>query len=420
MILCTVLCFSALTGCGIGGTGESENSSGLSVETSSQTATKESKSNKEKAEGYALLTALVHLRAEKSILSESLGLIEPGSVLEIFSQEEEWSRVRYGDTVGYVPSEYLEKTDRKTAESAASEASSLAAASEVSDTAETETAPPETQTSAEETTAPATTAAYTDPANGVLTDSGLFDLTGLSNKSVPYGNDWEDKDAKTGLANGVFWYEAVYGKYNGVYRIKTDEKVIYLTMDEGYEAGYTPKILDILKEKNVKAVFFITKQFLDSDPELVQRMIDEGHIIGNHTCNHPAGGYPLTVDEKGIQYMIDDVAKLHKLVYDQFGYTMKLFRFPEGESSELTLAEINNLGYTPVFWSYAHRDFDLKDQPDVSTTISRCVSHLATGSVYLLHACSESNTNALAQFIDQARAAGYEFGVFPVDEVGLR
>lgn len=259
-----------------------------------------------------------------------------------------------------------------------------------------------------------------DPYGGALIDNGLYpDWNSLPNRSIPYGNDWEDKDS-VGLANGIHYYEAMYGSYHPVFRIKTDEKLIYLTMDEGYEAGYTPRILDILKEKNVKAVFFITKQFLDSDPELIRRMIDEGHTIGNHTCRHPAGGYPNYAEENGFDTFVEDVSALHRLIYDAYGYRMRLFRFPEGEFSERMLAKLNNLGYTSVFWSYAHRDFVLTDQPEPSVTLGRCLSHMAPGAVYLLHAVSESNTEALGGFIDGARAAGYEFGVFPTDEVSER
>ncbi|MBR5739632.1 MAG: polysaccharide deacetylase family protein [Lachnospiraceae bacterium] len=276
-------------------------------------------------------------------------------------------------------------------------------------------APTEAPTDAPETSKP-----YSDPNNGALADNGMYpNWAELPNKSIPYGNDWEIKE-KNGIASGVLWYEAMYGKYDPVFRIKTNEKVIYLTMDEGYEAGYTPKILDILKEKNVKAVFFITKQFFDSDPELIERMIAEGHTLGNHTCLHPSGGFPNYAEKNGFNTFADDVAKLHKLIYDRFGYTMRLFRFPEGEFSERTLAWLNNHDYTAVFWSYAHRDWVLNDQPPVETTLNRCLSHLAPGSVYLLHAVSSSNTEALADFIDGARAAGYEFGVFPVDQVTSR
>ena len=260
-----------------------------------------------------------------------------------------------------------------------------------------------------------TSAPYTDPDHGILKDLGIWpDAGSLPNDSIPYGNDWEDRD-QYGIANGIHWYEAKFQKYGAVYRINTTEKIIYLTMDEGYEAGYTPVILDILKEKNVKAVFFITKQFYDSDPDLIRRMIDEGHTLGNHTCAHPSGGYPKYVDSHGLQSFVDDISRLHKLIYDSFGYKMKLFRFPEGESSERLMAVLQNYGYTPVFWSYAHRDFVLDDQPDVQVTLKRCLDHMGSGAVYLLHAVSSSNTAALSDFIDGARAAGWEFGTFPVD-----
>lgn len=282
---------------------------------------------------------------------------------------------------------------------------------------EDETEPSESPLSSEliETVAP-----YSDPNNGILGDNGLYNgVEALSNKSIPYGNDWEDKD-ETGLASGIHYYESMYGKYYPVYRIKTTEKKIYLTFDEGYEAGYTPKILDTLKAKNVKAVFFLTKQFVDSDPELVQRMINEGHIIGNHTCLHPAGGFPKYVDEHGMSSFTDDVQRLHKIVYDKFGYNMQLFRFPEGESSERLMAQLNNMGYTSVFWSYAHYDYNQEKQPEVSVTLDRCLSHMAPGAVYLLHAVSSSNTDALGSFIDNARAQGYDFGAFPLSEVSMR
>lgn len=292
-------------------------------------------------------------------------------------------------------------------------------ATEGSEEIPTEPQPTEPQPTEPEPTEPEpeTQKAYSDPYNGVLQNSGFYqNVTSLPNKSVPYGNDWEDKDA-TGLSNGIHWYEAVYGKYNGVYRIKTDQKLIYLTFDEGYEAGYTPAILDTLKANHVKAVFFVTKQFVDQAPELVQRMIDEGHVVGNHTCLHPSGGFPRYVDQNGIDSFINDVSKLHKIVYDKFGYTMRLFRFPEGESSEMLLAQAWNMGYASVFWSYAHYDYNRSKQPEVSVTLDRCMNHMAPGAVYLLHACSSSNTEALNDFIKGARAQGYDFALIPVDAV---
>ena len=268
-----------------------------------------------------------------------------------------------------------------------------------------------------EDTAPADREAQTvipqtpDPNNGVLVDSHQFDLSGLSNKSIGFG--CADEYDELGRATGLYYYEHLYGKYGQYYYVHTNDKVVYLTMDEGYEAGFTEQILDTLKEKNVKAVFFITNQFLTEVPQYVQRMIDEGHIIGNHTCRHPAGGYPKYVDAHGLESFTEDLARLHKAVYDRFGYTMKLFRFPEGESSELTLAQTANLGYSSVFWSFTQYDFNPEKQPDPAKTLAEDVERAAPGVIYLLHACSATNTQILGDFIDQVRARGYEFGVFP-------
>lgn len=191
----------------------------------------------------------------------------------------------------------------------------------------------------------------------------------------------------------------------------TSKKVIYLTMDEGYEAGNTPAILDTLREKGVKAVFFLTKQFVDECPQLVQRMIDEGHILGNHTCSHPSAGMPsLSVEEQKA-----DISKLHNMVLDQFGYDMKLFRFPAGIYSDQSLDVVSSLGYRSVFWSFAYRDFDLSNQPDPTEALKMCLNELHPGAIYLLHAVSKTNTQILGDWIDAVRAQGYEFGVYPVN-----
>ena len=348
------------------------------------------------APSAAVTTARVNFRSGPDTTYESYEVLEEGVRVTVL-EKGAWTRVSHGGREGYIFSEYLNFDSAVTP------------------------APDESSAPVPETPPESRDPFPFDPNDGVLTDSGLFpDAASLPNKSIPYGNDWDDKDA-SGMPNGIYWYENMYGRYYPVYRINTGgQKLLYLTMDEGYEAGFTPRILDTLKEKNVKAVFFITKQFYDSDPELIERMIREGHTIGNHTCAHPSGGYPNYVEANGLQSFIDDFTTLHKLVYDRFGYSMRLFRFPEGESSERLMAVLNNYGYTSVFWSYAHRDYVLDDQPSKEVTLSRCLDHMAPGAVYLLHAVSESNTNALAEFIDGARAAGFEFGEFPVEEVSKR
>ncbi len=332
-------------------------------------------------------TSRVNFRIGPGTDFRSFGVLDPGTEVGVEELVNGWYRVIFDGKEGYIAADYIRMPGDP----------------------EPETEPPATA---------APEAPY-DPNNGVLTDSGRFqNIESLPNNSIPYGCDWENKD-ETGLPNGVHYYEALYSQYGGVYRIQTQEKLIYLTFDEGYELGYTPAILDTLKERNVKAVFFITKQFFDSSPDLIQRMIDEGHIVGNHTCRHPSGGYPRYVDANGLQSFVDDISQLHQMVYDRFGYSMRLFRFPEGESSERLMAQLVNFGYASVFWSYAHLDYDTGNQPDPAVTLDRCLSHMAPGAIYLLHAVSSSNTAALGQFIDQARAQGYDFAQIPVSEVLL-
>jgi uncharacterized protein YgiM (DUF1202 family) len=140
------------------------------------------------------------------------------------------------------------------------------------------------------------------------------------NKSLPFGYDRTSRGDKN-IPSGMSWYIRNWGD-NADFLQDTNKKVIYLTMDEGYETGNTPAILDTLKAKGVKSVFFVTKQFVTEYPNLVQRMIDEGHIVGNHTCSHPAAGMPsLSVEDQKA-----DIMQLHNMVLNQFGYDMKLFR----------------------------------------------------------------------------------------------
>ncbi len=236
-------------------------------------------------------------------------------------------------------------------------------------------------------------------------------LSALSNESLSYGFSNANRD-ELNRPDGIYYYDSYYSQYNGYTHIDTEEKIIYLTMDEGYENGCTPDILDTLKEKGVTAVFFITKQFYDEQPALVQRMIDEGHIVGNHTCAHPSGGMP----QLGAEAEYDDIKTLNDLVYDTFGYQMKLFRFPEGVASEQAVALLDQMGYKSVFWSFAYKDYDTENQMDPDEALSACLEYLHPGAIYLLHAVSTTNTEILGAFIDGAREQGYEFGVFPVED----
>ena len=182
-----------------------------------------------------------------------------------------------------------------------------------------------------------------------------------------------------------------------------DKKSICLTFDEGYENGYTPAILDTLKEKKVKAIFFVTYDFAKDNPKLIKRMIDEGHIVGNHTYRH------YTMDEIDEETATQEIMFLHKYIKKNFNYDMTLFRFPKGEFSQSTLALAKNLGYKSVFWSFAYADWDTQNQTDESTAYNEVTKYLHPGEIMLLHAVSSTNAAILGKVIDEAQKEGYKF-----------
>lgn len=202
--------------------------------------------------------------------------------------------------------------------------------------------------------------------------------------------------------DGATVYQEKYGQYAADF-IRENNQNIYLTFDEGYENGYTDDILDTLQEKGVQAVFFVTMPYVQSEPELVQRMIDEGHIVGNHSVNHPS--FP----EISLEECRQEIMELHDYVKENFGYEMSLFRFPMGEFSEADLKVVQDLGYRSVFWSFAYRDWLVDEQPDPQEAIATIEDKCHPGAIYLLHAVSETNAQILGQVIDDLRGEGYVF-----------
>lgn len=181
------------------------------------------------------------------------------------------------------------------------------------------------------------------------------------------------------------------------------EKVLYLTFDCGYENGYTSKILDVLKEKGVNAAFFCTLPQVKENPELIKRMIDDGHIVGNHSVTHPSFA------EISVEQMKNEVLVMDEYLRTNFNYSEPYFRFPKGEYSEIALATIEDLGFTSVFWSLAYADWDLNNQKGAKYACETVLSRLHPGAVILLHSVSPDNANALSEIIDKARAEGYVF-----------
>ncbi len=206
-------------------------------------------------------------------------------------------------------------------------------------------------------------------------------------------------------SQGALSYQNKYGHYDADF-IGRNSKKIYLTFDQGYENGYTAPILDTLKEKEVPAVFFLTGHYVNTQPELIQRMIDEGHILGNHSQNHPS--FPDTP----LEQCKAEVEEIHNSVKEQFDYEMSLFRFPAGEFSEQTLKLMQDMGYRSVFWSFAYRDWEVDNQPDPAEALSTVVSKAHPGAIILMHSVSATNAEILGDVIDQLRAEGYEFVAF--------
>ena len=198
--------------------------------------------------------------------------------------------------------------------------------------------------------------------------------------------------------------------YNGPKSPKT--KSLYLTFDEGYENGYTNDILDVLKEKNVKAIFFVTSHYIVNSPDTVKRMVAEGHIVGNHTKHHysmPSVAYSPDVFNKELT----DVENRFKKLTNQD--MPKFFRPPMGQYSEKTLDMTKNLGYKTIFWSFAYGDYEPNSQPSPWYAKKHILDHLHDGSIILLHAISKTNAQVLGEVIDEARASGYEFYLLPQD-----
>ncbi len=178
---------------------------------------------------------------------------------------------------------------------------------------------------------------------------------------------------------------------------------VYLTFDCGYENGLTASILDTLKEKGVPAAFFCTLSHIKDSPELIARMIKEGHTVGNHSSTH-ADFSKLSRAE-----MVREILDCDNYLRLNFGYTSPYFRFPEGAYSENSLELVADLGYTSVFWSAAYEDWDTSKPHGAEYAVKTVTDRLHPGAVILLHAVSEDNAAAMGEIIDKTREMGYVF-----------
>ena len=224
-------------------------------------------------------------------------------------------------------------------------------------------------------------------------------LYDYSEEKIAYGMGVETDSLNRPL--GAITAQAQYGDKGALFIGDENEKRLWLTFDEGYENGYTAEILDTLKDKDVKAVFFVTYDYALKNPELIRRMIDEGHTVGNHTWSHPS------LPECSPDELYAELSLLHDYISDNFGYEMYVMRPPMGEFSERVLACAKSLGYTTVLWSFAYPDWDVNDQPEKSAAYEKITSRTHNGAVYLLHAVSKTNTAILSDVIDYWQENGY-------------
>ena len=195
-------------------------------------------------------------------------------------------------------------------------------------------------------------------------------------------------------------------KYDALYLGDTSQKTIYLTFDAGYENGYTAQILDTLKKHNVKATFFLVGNFISSSPELVKRMVDEGHTVGNHTMTHPD---MASISDK--ESFSKELTELEELYKGATGQDMKkLYRPPQGKFSTDNLKMAKSMGYHTVFWSLAYVDWYNEAQPTREEAFDKLIPRIHNGAVVLLHSTSETNCNILDELLTKWEEMGYTFG----------
>ncbi|MCI9493884.1 MAG: delta-lactam-biosynthetic de-N-acetylase [Lachnospiraceae bacterium] len=193
-------------------------------------------------------------------------------------------------------------------------------------------------------------------------------------------------------------------KHNAYYAEDTQEKVLYLTFDCGFENGNTPAILDALKKHKVKAAFFVVGNYLETSPDLVKRMVEEGHIVGNHSYHHP------DMSQMGKEEFTKELGELETLYGQVAGTPMaKYYRPPQGKYSKSSLQLAKDLGYKTVFWSLAYVDWNQDSQPTHEEAFDKLLKRVHPGAVVLLHNTSKTNGEILDELLTKWEGMGYTF-----------
>ncbi len=235
--------------------------------------------------------------------------------------------------------------------------------------------------------------------------SALYFITQDKSVSTSGDGNWGLSFQRAGQPPVANASEDELARYNAYYRENTEEKVLYLTFDAGYENGYTEKILDVLKKQQVPAAFFLVGNYIETEPELVKRMVREGHIVGNHTYSHPDMSAISSVED-----FEEELVSLETLYKDTTGKKMKkIYRPPQGKYSIQNLEMANELGYKTVFWSLAYVDWYEDQQPSREEAFKKMIPRIHPGAIILLHSTSKTNAEVLDQLIEKWKEQGYTF-----------
>ncbi|TGB05436.1 delta-lactam-biosynthetic de-N-acetylase [Halobacillus salinus] len=232
-----------------------------------------------------------------------------------------------------------------------------------------------------------------------------FVLLMLFIPQATFAEGWGYKKSQEGEVPDVGRYGPMVEEYDGFYVDPSGDKTVYFTFDNGYEQGYTGQVLDVLREKDVPAAFFITGHYIESAPELVKRMAKEGHLIGNHSWSHPDF---TKVSKDKMEEELKRVNEAVRELTDQ--ETMSFVRPPRGTFNDQTLKWAEEFGYTHAFWSVAFKDWETDNQKGWEYAYNSVLNQIHPGAVILLHSVSQDNADALSELIDELRKRGYKFG----------
>ena len=194
-------------------------------------------------------------------------------------------------------------------------------------------------------------------------------------------------------------------QYDAYYLGDTTKKVIYLTFDCGYENGYTGQILDTLNKHQAPAAFFVVGNMIESAPDLIRRMAQEGHIVGNHTYHHP--DMSAISDQAAFKKELDDLAALYQQTTGQ--ELPKFYRPPQGKYSQENLKQAQALGYRTVFWSLAYVDWYVDNQPTQEQAYAKLLPRIHDGAIVLLHSTSRTNAEILDDLLTRWEEMGFTF-----------